>query len=59
MKTDQFHELIRNNGWRIVRQTGSHIIYEKEGQRYPVPYHKGKEIGKGLELKIRKDMGLK
>lgn len=25
----------------------------------PVPYHKGKEVGKGLEAKMRKDMKLK
>ncbi|GAB3432349.1 type II toxin-antitoxin system HicA family toxin [Niabella aquatica] len=36
---------------------GSHYIYEKEGIRYPVPYHGAKEIGKGLQLKITKDMG--
>ena len=38
---------------------GSHVIYKKDGRTYPVPYHRGKELGKGLEKKIRKEMGLK
>ena len=60
MKYDEFHDLIRSNGWKIIRQNGtSHIIYIKKGITYPVPYHKGKELGKGLECKIRKEMKLK
>lgn len=60
MKSDELHRLIRANGWIKLRQMGtSHIIYQKGKVTYPVPYHKGKEVGKGLELKIRKDMGLK
>ncbi|MBR5018366.1 MAG: hypothetical protein IKX53_01870 [Bacteroidales bacterium] len=35
------------------------MIYRKGDITYPVPYHKGKEVGKGLEKKIRKDMKLK
>jgi mRNA interferase HicA len=31
-----------------VGATGSHYIYEKDGRRYPVPYHGSKEIGEGL-----------
>jgi len=30
----------------------------KNGRTYPVPYHGAKEIGKGLELKIKKELGL-
>ncbi|MBQ3979070.1 MAG: type II toxin-antitoxin system HicA family toxin [Bacteroidales bacterium] len=37
----------------------SHIIYKKGKRTYPVPYHKGKEVGKGLEAKMKKDMKLK
>lgn len=58
MKNDEFHKIIRNNGWVREWKTGSHIIYRKNERRYPVPYHKGKEIGKKLEKKIKKDMGL-
>ena len=58
MKYDEIHRLIIRNGWKAVRQSGSHIIYMKDDRTYPVPYHRGKEIGKGLERKIIKEMGL-
>lgn len=59
MKYDEFHDLVRSNGWEKLRQSGSHVIYRKASRTYPVPYHGGKELGKGLESKIRKEMGLK
>jgi predicted RNA binding protein YcfA (HicA-like mRNA interferase family) len=30
----------------------------KDSRTYPVPYHGGKELGKGLERKIFKEMEL-
>lgn len=60
MKYDELHRIVLANGWVVLRQNGtSHIIYKKGSKTYPVPYHKGKEVGKGLERKIRKEMGLK
>jgi predicted RNA binding protein YcfA (HicA-like mRNA interferase family) len=60
MKYNELHRLIRANGWVKLRQLGtSHVIYIKESLTYPVPDHGAKEVGKGLEKKIRKDMGLK
>ncbi|OUN75149.1 toxin-antitoxin system, toxin component, HicA family protein [Alistipes sp. An116] len=59
MKSSELQKLILANGWRIVRQSGSHVIYEKNGVRYPVPFHGGKEVGTGLEKKIKREMGLK
>lgn len=59
MKTTEFHKLVRANGWEVLRQTGSHIIYKKGSKTYPVPYHGAKELGTGLEKKMRKEMGLK
>ena len=59
MKYDELHRLVRANGWVKIRQLGtSHIIYKKGTVTYPVPYHGAKEVGKGLERKIRKDMKL-
>ncbi len=58
MKSSELQKLILSNGWRIVRQTGSHIIYEKNGVRYPVPFHGSKEVGKGIEKKVKREMGL-
>ena len=58
MKSSELQKLILSNGWRIVRQTGSHIIYEKNGVSYPVPFHGSKEVGKGIEKKVKREMGL-
>ena len=55
MKYDEFHDLVRANGWVKLRQSGSQRSTGKEQD----PVHTGKELGKGLESKIRKDMGLK
>jgi mRNA interferase HicA len=54
-----FTERSKKNGWIHIRTDGSHYIYEKDGRTYPVPYHGAKEMGKGLERKINKEMGLK
>ena len=55
----EFHKLVRENGWTVLRQTGSHVIYKKGSVIYPDPYHGAKELGTGLEKKMRKEMGLK
>jgi mRNA interferase HicA len=59
MKSNELHRKVKRNGWVHVRTDGSHYIYEKGGRTYPVPYHGAKEIGKGLEKKIIKEMELK
>mgnify|MGYP006286724469 CR=1 FL=1 len=59
MKSSELNRLILKNGWKVIRQRGSHVIYEKDGVVYPVPYHGSKEVGKGLEKKIKKEMKLK
>jgi predicted RNA binding protein YcfA (HicA-like mRNA interferase family) len=37
---------------------GSHLKYEKDGKRYTVPFHKGKEIPNEFARKILKDRGI-
>ena len=59
MKSSELHRLIQKSGWQIIRQTGSLVIYEKNGKAYPVPYHGSKEVQKGIEMKIKREMGLK
>lgn len=59
MKSSELHRIILRNGWIAIRQTGSHVIYEKGDKIYPVPFHGSKEIYKPLELKIKREMGLK
>lgn len=59
MKSSEFHRLVKKNGWRYIKSEGSHYIYEKNGRIYPVPFHGAKELGKGLEIKMRKEMDIK
>ena len=58
MKYDEIPRLIKMKGWEVVRQSGSHVIYRKGTRTYPVHYHQGKELGRGLECKIKKEMHL-
>ncbi|WP_300729529.1 type II toxin-antitoxin system HicA family toxin [uncultured Bacteroides sp.] len=65
VKSSEFHRFIlihgRKRGWKWLQGegNGSHRIYEdKNGIRYPVPYHGSKEIGEKLRKKIIKDMEL-
>ena len=59
MKSSELHQLILRNGWNLIRCSGSHYIYEKDAKRYPVPYHGAKEVGTGIEKKIKKEMNLR
>lgn len=59
MKSSEFHRLIQKNGWRLLRVSGSHYIYEKDGRTEPVPYHGSKEMGEGLRKSLIKKMDLK
>lgn len=59
MKSKEFIRLATRNGWILLRQgKGSHEIYEKNGIQVVIPNHGSKELGKGLENKLRKEMGL-
>lgn len=35
------------------------MIFEKNGIHYTTTFNGSKEVGKGLEIKIKKEMGLK
>ena len=59
MKSSEFHKMILKNGWDLLRVKGSHYTYQKDGRNYTAPFHGSKEMGKGIEMKIRKEMGLK
>jgi predicted RNA binding protein YcfA (HicA-like mRNA interferase family) len=58
MKSSELHRLILSQGWQIKRQTGSHVIYTKNGKVFPVPNHGSKEVHTGIEKKIKREMGL-
>ena len=61
MKCNELIRLLKEDGWFVFRQSGSHLIMkhqEKNGQ-IVVPYHGSSEVGNGLKNKILKDAGLK
>ena len=59
MKSSEFIRKAKQNGWEFLRQgKGSHEIYIKNGIQVSIPNHGSKELGKGIENKLRKDMGL-
>lgn len=45
MKYSEFHRFIRRSksGWKYIGAEGSHWIYERDGVRYPVPFHGAKK----------------
>lgn len=47
-------------GWVEVRNNGtSHHIVEKNGESVSIPVHGNKDLHKGLEQKLVKQLGLK
>ncbi len=61
MKSSQLIKILKNDGWYVIRQSGSHMMMKhllKSGQ-FVVPDHGSSEVGKGLENKILKAAGLK
>ena len=60
MKCSELIRKVEKRGWTIIRQKGSHRIYEHpelEGL-VVVPDHGSKEVGKGLAAKIMKQAGI-
>jgi predicted RNA binding protein YcfA (HicA-like mRNA interferase family) len=49
-------KLAEKDGWVFKRQTGSHMILEKDGKSVSVPNHR--ELKKGTEMAIRKQLSL-
>lgn len=60
MTAKEVEKLIRNDGWFLVKQVGSHRQFkhpEKPG-KVTIPFHKG-DIDKGTANSILKQAGLK
>ena len=50
---------LRSQGYSEERQTGSHLILKhNNGKMLVIPVHRGKDLPKGLFLRILKDAGL-
>lgn len=60
MKVTELHQIISRYGWILEKGQGkgNHLKYEKNGVRYVVPFHKGKEIPNNFAKKILKDLGI-
>jgi mRNA interferase HicA len=59
MNSNQFRKWLTAQGAKFVPGKGSHLKVELGGRRSVLPMHGSKEIGKGLEAKIKRDLGLK
>ena len=61
MKAKQLVKLIEAEGWYFVRQKGSHMIFEKEGEtdHIVIPNHGSKDVKKPIVLSILKKVGLR
>ncbi len=52
-------KILKNQGLEEIRQKGSHKLFrDAEGKTTVIPFHKGEKIGRGLLLKILKDIGM-
>lgn len=59
MKYSEFLKLSKKYGWKFQRQgKGSHEIWEKDGKTVSIPNHGAKEMPKGLERSLKKEMGI-
>ena len=53
----KLEQIVLELGYSLIRQTGSHRIYKNKGGREVIiPYHTNKDLGKGLSLKIQKEI---
>jgi len=58
MKYSEFIRLTKRAGWTLKSKKGSHEKYIKNGVVVIIPNHGSKELNKGLEKSLRKQMGL-
>lgn len=58
MKDKDLLKLLKKNGWKLIRITGSHHILQKREQTIAVPIH-GRDAPTGLLSRILKEAGLK
>ena len=61
MKSSELLRILKRDGWFEKRKSGSHIImaHPIKTNILIVPYHGSAEVGKGLQMDILKQAGLK
>ncbi len=59
MGADKLIKVLEEEGFRVVRQKGSHVIMmDSKRNRIVIPMHPGKDIKPGLTRAILKEAGL-
>jgi len=59
MNSNQFKKWLAEQGCTFTPGKGGHLKVFLNGKQTVLPMHGSKEIGKGLEHTIKKDLGLK
>ena len=61
MKYSELFRILTNDGWFIIRQTGSHVIMKHcvKTSQLTVPNHNSKEVKKGLLTALLKQAEIK
>lgn len=59
MKYREIRRLFREQGWKPIRQNGSHEQWYKDGQLETIAGADGDDVDKGLLNKYLKRLGLK
>ena len=52
-------KILKNNGWELLRTTGSHSRMGKGSLRTTVPAHGSQDLGKGLLSEIERQTKVK
>lgn len=52
-------KLAQKNGWEIDRIAGSHHIVTKNSVSVSIPIHANKDLKKGIENSLKKQLGVK
>lgn len=53
-KFKEIEKRLRKLGYKVVRQSGSHVLFSNGFNTFPVPNHPGKDISPGVERQILK-----
>lgn len=61
MKSSAFLRILKRDGWYVISQKGSHVKMKHPVKKGIIifPNHGSQELGKGLEMKLRKLAKLK
>lgn len=56
MKVRDAIRRLKREGWKEIRQSGSHKLFKRDGETIVIPCHTG-DLKPGLEREIRKKAG--